>query len=355
MNKLRPWQTTALIGLAYAIIVVLMTWPALRYLSQQLIANNEDTWIFFWNNWWLREALTNGQSPLQTSYLFFPTGTSLVAHSNSFLNSFAAFLLEPLAGPVAAYNLVLIAGLWVGALGMFLLVKEITDHVLASFLAGFVFAFAPYHLSQLMAHAHLGAIHWWPFFALFLGRTLRDGRWRDAVITGLFGALTIWSGLQLGLLLALWTIVYLLWFLWQHRVDVFGDRRFIVRAIGSIGLISLVTLLLSSPILWGILSNWSVLAGRTGAFDESLQKQTDLLSYLVPPVYNPLWGDQFPELFKRFGFNETFSPYIGFAIIGLATAAVWGAAQASVLLVAQCWPVVAARGWAGGAFQRSRL
>ena len=323
-NRVLPWQATALVSLVYAIIVVIMTWPALRYLSRQLIGNNEDTWIFYWNNWWLSEALSSGQSPFETAYLFYPTGTSLIAHSNSFLSSFLAVLLEPLTGPVAAYNLVLLAGLWLGALGMYLLVKEITGHGLASFLAGFVFAFAPYHLSQSMAHAHLGAIHWWPFFALFLGRTLRDGRRRDAVVTGLFGALTIWSGLQLGLLLAIWTVVYLLWFLWQRRADVVGDRQFMIRVIGAAGLISLVTLLVSAPIVWGVINNWSTLAGRAGAFDESLQKQTDLLSYLVPPIYNPFWGDQFPELFTRFGFNGTFRPYLGFAVMALALAAVWG-------------------------------
>jgi hypothetical protein len=108
MNKLRPWQATALVGLVYAIFVVFMTWPAIRFLSQQLIGNNEDTWIFYWNNWWLGEALSSGQNPFETSYLFYPTGTSLIAHSNSFLSSFLAFLLEPIAGPVAAYNIVLL-------------------------------------------------------------------------------------------------------------------------------------------------------------------------------------------------------------------------------------------------------
>jgi hypothetical protein len=365
MNKLGPWKTTALIGLAYVVVVVLMTWPAIRYLSQQLVGNNEDTWIFFWNNWWLREALTSGQSLFQTPYLFYPTGTSLIAHSNSFLNSFLAFLLEPLTGPVAAYNLTLLVGLWLGALGMYLLVKEITDHVLASFLAGFVFAFAPYHLSQIMAHAHLGSIHWWPFYALFLGRTLRDGRWRDAVAAGMFSALTIWSGLQLGLFLAIWTIVYLLWFLGQRRADVVGDKQFMIRTIGRIGLIGLVTLVVSAPILWGVIGNWSILADSAGAFDESLQKQSDLLPYLVPPIYNPLWGDQFPELFRRFGFNGTFRPYLGFGVIVLVLAAIWGwrkkarfwlasaglwlllaAGRRTVLICYLCCQSLCWRGWA---------
>lgn len=74
LKRFRPWQLTLLVGIGYALIVVLMTWPAVRYLSQQLNGNNEDTWIFFWNNWWLREALTNGQNPFETPFLFYPSG-----------------------------------------------------------------------------------------------------------------------------------------------------------------------------------------------------------------------------------------------------------------------------------------
>jgi hypothetical protein len=301
-----------------------MTWPALRTISQQLIGFNEDVWIFFWNNWWFREALSSGQNPFETGYLFYPTGASLVAHSNSFTSSFLALLLEPLSGPIAAYNLALLAGLWLGAMGMYLLVKDITEHTAASLLAGFVFAFAPYHLAQVLSHAHLGSIHWWPFFALFLGRALRDGRRRDALAAGLFAALTIWTGLQLGIFLLIWTVLYLLWFLWQRRNVVVSDRGFMKRTAGQIGIIGLFALLLSLPYVWQVIGEWSVLAESAGAFDESQLKQTDLLAYLVPPIYNPLWGDQFPELFERFGFNGTLRPYLGYAVLGLALVAIWG-------------------------------
>ena len=324
MKRLQSWQVTALVGLVYATIVAVMTWPAIRSLSQQLVGFNEDVWIFFWNNWWLGEALSDGLNPFQTTFLFHPTGTSLVAHSNSFTNSFLALLLEPLSCPVAAYNLALLAGLWLGAMGMFLLVRDITQNTLASLLAGFVFAFAPYHLSQVLAHAHLGSIQWWPFYALFLGRVLRDGRWRDPLAAGLFGALTIWTGLQLGIFLVIWTLLYLLWFLWQLRRAITVDRHYMVRIASRIGVIGLVTLLLSAPYVWQIIRNWSVLADSAGAFDESLLKQTDLLAYLVPPIYNPLWGDQFRELFEVLGFNGTFRPYLGFAVLILALAAIWG-------------------------------
>jgi len=155
MNKLRPWHKLALAGVGYAFLVLLMTWPAIASLSERLIGNNEDTWIFFWNNWWLREALSGDLNLFFTPHLFFPQGASLVAHSNSYLSSILAVIIDPLVGPVASYNLVFLFGLWVGAVGMYLLVEDITEQPIAAFIAGFVFAFAPYHRISLSSQLPL--------------------------------------------------------------------------------------------------------------------------------------------------------------------------------------------------------
>lgn len=344
MERLKPWQKTALAGVAYAILVGIMTWPAIFSLGQRLIGDSEDVWIFFWNNWWLREAVTTKVDLFSTPYLFYPQGTSLIAHSNSFLSSFLALLIEPLSGPVVAYNLVFMLGLWVGAMGMYLLVNDITDHPLASFFAGFVFSFAPYHISQALAHAHLGSIHWWPFFILFLRRTLYKWRWRDAIAAGVFGALTLWTGLQLAVFLALWAILFILWFLWRQKTDIFGNKELRNRFLSRTGLVLLVTSLLSMPLLYVLLSNWSIVAGGSSIVDESIYKQTDLLAYLVPPQYNSLWGNLVDHLYDNFPYHRGFRPFIGFTVIGLAIAAAWGWRKKAGfwLLSAGLWILIAA-------------
>jgi hypothetical protein len=91
-----------------------MTWPGALNLDQRLIGNNIDNWIYYWNDWWLRQAITSGQDWFYTDYLFYPPGTSLLTHAHSFLNSLLAFLLTPLVGSVAAFNLVILFGLWAG-------------------------------------------------------------------------------------------------------------------------------------------------------------------------------------------------------------------------------------------------
>lgn len=324
MKQLPRWRMTGLVLFAYALIVGLMTWPALKHLNQGLIGKDVDTWIFFWNNWWFGEALTNGLNLFVTNLLFYPSGTSLIAHSNSFTSSLTAFFLEPIAGPAAAYNLTLLLGLWLGAVGMYLLVREITSDPLASFLAGFVFAFAPYHITQVTAHDHLGAIHWWPFFALFLRRTLQSGKWNYAAAAGLFAALTIWSGLQLGVLLFLWSLTYIAWNFWQHRSDLIYEKGDWKGKVSRLALLSAVTLILIAPLLWAIVSEWSAVTESAASYNEGLVKNTDLLAYFVPPKLNPLFGDQLLPQLERFGYSSLFSPYIGYGVLLLAIIAVFG-------------------------------
>lgn len=335
----------AIIGgaIAYALVILLMTWPAPTLLSQQLIGNNEDNWIFFWNNWQLEQAISNGSSWYQSSSLFYPQGVSLITHSNSFLNSLLALPLKPLLGPVAAFNLVFLFGLWVGAVGMFLLVYHQTGRGAAGFVAGFVFAFSPYHLTRALAHMNLGSIHWWPFYALFLGRALQERRMRDAVWAGLFAALTLWSGLHLALLLALWTVAYLIWFFWQNRRPDGGGMGFYTWRL--LGVTGVVALLFCAPLIWPLLPDWGELSDAAAAFDESAKNQTDLLAYWVPPTYHPVFGDRVNPIYQRFLANQAFMPYVGYAVLilaGLGLVSNWKKQARFWLLSGLVWMVLAA-------------
>ena len=308
-NNRRPILWAAL---TYTILVGLLTLPHPRQLSDHLLGNNIDNWIFYWDNWWLRQAITNGHSWFFTTDIFFPQGTSLVAHSNSFLNSLFAFVLQPLDGPVLAYNLVLLLGLWVGAVGTFLFVRDLTGKAWPAWLAGVVFALAPYHVTRVLAQSHLGSIHWWPWYAWALHRLLTKERWREALLAGLFTALTLWSGLQLALLLGMWTAVYLLYHLWQ-------TKRLPLRQLLLLGG---VALLLSWPMLHPLLREWQTITAAT-SFGEGDNSQTDLLAYFTPPTYHPLWGAAMVDTYERFEVNRAFMPYLGYGALLLALLAAW--------------------------------
>lgn len=311
------------VALFFLILIGAISWPAPLFLSRHLIGNNIDNWIFFWNNWWTRQALATDYDWSFTPLLFYPRGVSLTTHSISHVHSLLAVLLEPLFGPIAAYNIVVLGSLWIGAVGMFLLVRALTRSPGAALLSGLLFALAPYHLSQALAHVHLGAIHWWPFYALFLRATLRRPDWRHTLGAAAFAALTVWSGLQLALLLALWTVVYVPWFLLARPGDERPDAKVGARRIGQLCLMLLVAVFLSLPILIPLAQARAALTGASTAFQAGATGQTDLLAYLIPPTYHPLWGTAVQPLYDRFVANRTTMAYLGFVAVGLALYGGW--------------------------------
>jgi hypothetical protein len=307
-------------GVAYALIIGLVSLPAPLQLSQRLLGHSVDTWIFYWNDWWLERAIDEGHNWLSTPYLFYPQGGNLVTHSNAFLNSSLALLLRPLLGPVASYNLVLLCGLWISAIGMFLLVREITHRSSAALLGGFVFALTPYHLTQALAHGNLGSIHWWPFYALFLHRALHQRQRTNILCAGLFAALTLWSGLHLALLLAIWTAIYASWHLLQiQKTDSRAEHEHpYLRTVGIVALVGIITFILGAPVLLPVVRGWRQMSDAATTFDEGMRSQTDLLAYWVPPSYHSLVGPHVQPFYSNFENNATHMPYLGYAVLGLA-------------------------------------
>lgn len=316
----RLLRTHLAVPAAYALVVGLMTYPAVLHLSDRLIGNNVDNWIYYWNNWWLRQALAGGSDWFFTPYLFFPAGASLVAHANSVWNSLVALAMTPALGAVAAYNLSVLFGLWLGALGMHGLMRELTGSAAASFLSGFVFAFAPYHLTQTLAHLHLGSIQWWPFFALFLERAIRQRRLRDAAWAGVFAGLTLWAGFQLALLLGIWALVRIAWHaLLESRA---GGAQRLAWLLKACAVCAAVALAVSLPLALPLIGDWQEVTRAAGSFDASATGQTDLLAYFLPPTYNPIAGPAVVETYERFVANRAYMPYLGYAALGLSLLAV---------------------------------
>ncbi|MEM8860458.1 MAG: hypothetical protein AAGD96_19215, partial [Chloroflexota bacterium] len=317
-------KTTLLVGAVYLFLIAILGASA-PSLNSHLIGNNIDSWIFFWNDWWFRTSVAEGSNLFFTPYLFAPAGTDLTLHSSSFVTSALAYLFESFTGPVAAYNLALLSGLWIGALGMFLLAQEHTENVASGFVAGILFTFAPYHLTQVFAHAHLGSIHWWPWFLLSIFWLFKTSKWQYALFASLFGALTFWTGLQLAILLAFLTLFYLL--------ITFERSAWTARNVILLTTAGFVTVVLCSPYLIQLFVSRGELAAATTFFDDGSLKQTDVLAYIIPPTYHPLWGIGFVPFYENFVANRAYVPYLGLTSIVLAIVAAVRFRQARYWLI----------------------
>jgi hypothetical protein len=329
--------------LAYAGVAVGTTWPLAARLNTHLLAGSWDNLFHYWNEWWVQQALTTGQSPFYTPYLFHPTGLSLVYNNFAWLNIVAWLALKPWVGGLAAHNLSLLVNLALCGFAAFLLTRDVTGDGLAAFLAGLIYQCWPFRLSQL-GHPNLVSTQWIPMSLLFLIRALRQGRRRDGALAGVFLALTGYARWQQLVPAAIVGSIYLV----STLPGGWASRRRSVQALLLAGGVAAVALAPPAMLLLN--------AQRTTPVDllmeeEETIKQTDLLAYLTPSASHPVLGSLTRPAYERYYADYSggfFAAYIGAIALALALLGVWKARRdalpwaimAFVLLLLALGPVL---------------
>ena len=130
----------------FLVLAVLFSSPRLLGASFYVADDWHDVEIFFWDFWWLGEALRSGQDPWFTTAVFHPAGTSLGFHPTGFLYGIISLpfqtLLGVATGVVLAYNLITLASLALAAWFTFLLARRLGAGDLPALLAGLIYSFS---------------------------------------------------------------------------------------------------------------------------------------------------------------------------------------------------------------------
>jgi hypothetical protein len=197
----KPRILLALTG--FSALTALLFWPWLAHLSSALIGPPEDNMQDFWNSWHAATAHGWGDFVF-TDQIRFPQGASLTYHSFAWPQVFVVALLAKLFGSdfatlVVLQNLTLLATFPLSAVAMFGLARHLLGDVrgrdAGAAVAGFVFAFNPWHVAMVMHHAHVANVEFLPLFVLFYLKALElwKPRWLMAAAAMLaLSALSCW-------------------------------------------------------------------------------------------------------------------------------------------------------------------
>ncbi len=321
----------------YAVLAVVLTWPLLSHLGTHVPGSYTwafDEYTFVWNTWWFRYAILNlGQNPLYSTHTFFPLGISLVLYTYNLFNSLLSLPLQPFLPLPAISNLTFLLATVLSAYSVFLLVEyllrnsRITNHEArithaAAFLAGLLYAFGSYRMVYAaIGHYDMWSTIWIPLYALYLVKTLREARLRNAVLAGLFLVLAMLCEMIFGVFLGLLTLILLAFALGlRRRAEVAGGwpsllRRLVVMAV--------VAAILYLPVLLPILGE--MLAGyELAGWGDAEKLSVDLVGLVTPTALHPLGGDWVATLQQtREGtsrFRDVNTVFLGWA--GLVLAAV---------------------------------
>jgi len=277
-----PTQNIYVLG-AYAAITLLMTYPWILHFTTHTPDWGGEGSYGLWNLWHFRYGLMHG-SPFETDLLLPPYKLNLVFHAYTISRDLLALPLLSIFSLVLTSNLLTLLSFALSGLGMWLVVRDLTGNLPASFVAGLVYAFTPYRFAHLSGHYGLISIEWLAFYALYALRYFRAGHRADLALAAAFALLTSLTEYYYGLYLIVWSGLLALYRLIQDP-----ERR---KILGRIGLLAGTALLVHLPLVglvyWGISRGGWV--GRPAGAEMLEALSADLAGFITPSALHPVFG-----------------------------------------------------------------
>jgi hypothetical protein len=255
-----------------------LTFPAMLSFSTHFFCDTGDGLQNVWNIWWVRKAIVDlHQSPWWTTWLHFPAGTTLLAHTLNPFNGLLGIPASAALSPYQVHNVAVLLGFVGGGVTAFLLSHDVTRAYWPSLAGGFAFTFSGYHFAHAEGHLQLVSLQWVPLFVLCWLRLLRSPTLARGVwATGALGLVILCDYyyfaycVALGLLAGVWRSV-------EYRDPLLLFRRRYWLPLGAF----LSASLLTSGALVGALLWRSAVDPFIGAHD-SLAFSTDVLAPFIP-------------------------------------------------------------------------
>jgi hypothetical protein len=154
----------------YTVITLLMTWPLATGLTRDIPWDLGDSvlncWILQWgaDHWlhFLRGDLGAFRGYFNAN-IFYPEPLTIAYSEHMTTQVLQILPVYALThNIVLAYNLLFLSTFVLSGLGTYLLVRELTGSARAGFLAGLLYAFAPYRIGQF-SHMQVLSSQWMPF------------------------------------------------------------------------------------------------------------------------------------------------------------------------------------------------
>src|ERR671912_2802955 len=172
----QAWRALA----AYTAIALVVTWPLASGLGRDVAWDLGDSllnmWVLAWDAEQLLAILRGDFSRFATFFdgnIFHPAPLTLAYAEHLVPQAIQILPVYAVTrNPILCYNLLFLSTFILSGFGTFLLVRELTGKPLAAFVAGLLFAFAPYRLPQ-SSHLQVLSSQWMPF-ALYAFRRYFD-------------------------------------------------------------------------------------------------------------------------------------------------------------------------------------
>ncbi|HUP39012.1 MAG TPA: hypothetical protein VM115_02745 [Vicinamibacterales bacterium] len=274
----------------YFAITIIFTWPLAAGLTRDIPWDLGDSllnaWILAWDADRLLRFLGGDIDAIRNFWnanIFYPEPLTLAYSEHLFAQAVQILPVYALTGNIIlSYNLLFLSTFVLSGLGMFLFVREITGSARAGFVAGLIYAFAPYRVPQF-SHLQVISSQWMPFALYGLRRYFVARRIKPLI--GVGGAL-IAQNLSNGyflLFFAPFVLAYALFEIATRRL--WADARVWVALSATAAIVTAVTLPFLLPYL-----ELRRLGFGPRVLNEVKAFSADVFSYWTSPIESRLWG-----------------------------------------------------------------
>ncbi|WP_169237253.1 hypothetical protein [Candidatus Roseilinea sp. NK_OTU-006] len=278
------WHAAALV-IAPA-LACLQTWPIVAEITTRVPGWPGDNLEYVWLVHWLKQAATAGASYFFDPHSYYPLGYDMSAIETTLANTVLALPVALLTGPVAAYNVVLLASFALTSYATFLWIRAMTSNNVVALAFGLASAFFPYRLAHLPGHLPQMATQWIPLCFYAVERYIRTRQTRWAVGVGVMVGLNALSSWYTLVFIALGLPVYVL-------LRAPGLVRQIVRTSAArrdvtAGVVAAIALI--APVAMPYLRAQSS-EDRTRSVAEIMHGSISLLEFFTLSTRHPVWGE----------------------------------------------------------------
>jgi hypothetical protein len=266
--------------LAFAVLTCWFTYPQAFELGS--VPLHHDAYFSIWRISWIAHQLPRAPWHLFDANIFAPA-TGTLAYSDAVL--LQGLLASPLlwAGVpgVVAYNLLVLTSFVFAGVAMFVLTRHLTGSALAAFVAGAIFAFAPFRIDHYF-HLELLWSGWIPLTLWAFHRTIESNRRTWGLLTGLFLLAQVLSCIYYAVFLATLLGLAALWMLAARRL------RLTAPALRHLALGATLCGVLALPYAVPYARNAGIVGTRSA--HEATEYSAELKNYLASPHQNWLYG-----------------------------------------------------------------
>lgn len=159
------------ISLIYVALTILVFRDFIPHLSTVLIGPPEDNQQDFWGMWYGASRIRALHDFYYTNLIRYPEGTTLSYWGPAYPKLSIAIIFGAVFGYstnqlVTLHNLLLVVSVPISGIGAFYLVRHFTNETTGAFIGGALFAFNPFHITEVLHHMGVSSVEFIPFFVL---------------------------------------------------------------------------------------------------------------------------------------------------------------------------------------------